>query len=45
VRFDQFVGENYTGQKMYGSFAGAIETIEVFADRDMMFKLYEQALY
>ena len=45
VRFDQYVGESYSNQKTYGDFAGTIETIEVFADRDMMFKIYEQAFY
>lgn len=34
--------DNYLGP---GEFAGILETIEVFADRELMFKLYEQTLY
>jgi hypothetical protein len=45
VRFDRYLGDNEVGQHEYAIFGGVLETIEVFADRDLMFKLYEQAFY
>ena len=45
VRIDSYLGEEYTNQELYGNFSGAIESVEVFADREMLFKLYEQPMY
>lgn len=45
VRFDRYIGMEYNNQIKHGNFGGTIESIEVFADRDLMFKLYEQSLY
>lgn len=45
VRFDRYIGNDRTGQGDYAILGGVLETIEVFADRDLMFKLYEQAFY
>lgn len=45
VRFDRYVNSEFIGQDEYAIFGGTLETIEVFADRDLMFKLYEQSLY
>ena len=45
IRFDRYVGTEVVGQREYAILGGALETIEVFADRDLMFKLYEQAFY
>lgn len=45
VRFDRYIDTDQIGQNEYAIFGGVLETIEVFADRDLMFKLYEQAFY
>lgn len=45
VRLESYLGVDYFGQGTYGNFGGVLETVEVFADREMMFKIYEQALY
>ena len=45
VRIDSYLGEEFASQQIYGNFSGAIESIEVFADREMLFKLYEQPMY
>ncbi len=45
VRLDQHLPDLQISQGLYSNYGGVIETIEVFADRDLMFKLYEQAVY
>lgn len=45
IRADRYYGLTYVSQRPYANFGGVIETIEVFGDPDLMFKLYEQALY
>lgn len=45
VRLDQHLPDLQISQGTYSNYGGVIETIEVFADRDLMFKLYEQAVY
>lgn len=45
IRLESYQGIDYFGQATYGNFGGVLETVEVFADREMMFKIYEQALY
>ena len=45
VRLDQHYPDLHISQGTYSNYGGVIETIEVFADRDLMFKLYEQAVY
>lgn len=44
IKIDRYVGETYVSQDKYAILGGALETIEVFADRDLMFKLYEQSM-
>ena len=45
IRLDQHLPDVYIAQGVNSNYGGVIETIEIFADRDMMFKLYEQAVY
>lgn len=45
IRLDQHLPDLYISQGVYSNYGGVIETIEIFADRDLMFKLYEQAVY
>lgn len=45
VRLDKLLPDSSEAQALYTNYEGVVESIEIFADRDLMFKLYEQAVY